>query len=146
MYKLEEAKKEHIELLIKYKLSTILEYAADLNKEEIKRIEDYVNSSVLNMLNYYKIITINNNIVGCLLLNDYEDGVILDEIYLEYDVRGKGIGSSLLRKVLNKHNVVYLWVYKKNKEAIKLYEKFNFKVINETESRYFMKYDKEIDL
>lgn len=35
---------------------------------------------------------------------------------------------------------IYLWVYKQNKKAIKLYKRLGFKIINETDTRYFMKH------
>mgnify|MGYP003207452642 FL=1 len=44
--------------------------------------------------------------------------------------------------ILNNNDVVYLWVYKENEKAISLYKKLGFNVIEETESRYYMKYNK----
>lgn len=140
MYKLVDAKEEDIKLLINYKLSTIYEYANNLSKEEKERIDSYVKSNVAQMLNNYKLIEVNCVKKGCLLLTDYKDGVLIDEIYLESDSRNKGIGSSIIKSIVNKHSVVYLWVYKENKGAINLYKRFGFEVIEETETRYFMKY------
>lgn len=140
MYKLVDAKEENIKLLINYKLSTIYEYACELDNDEVKRIEDYVNSSVLEMLNVYKVIEVKGKKCGSLLLTDYNEGILIDEIYLEKEYRNKGIGSSILENIVNKHDVVYLWVYKENKGAINLYKRFGFEVIEETETRYFMKY------
>lgn len=44
--------------------------------------------------------------------------------------------------ILDNNDVVYLWVYKENEKAISLYKKLGFNVIEETESRYYMKYNK----
>lgn len=139
-YKFIDANIEDKGMLIKYKLSTIYEYADNLSEEENNRIKDYVNEEVPRLLNKYKIVVYNNEKIGSLLVDDYLDGKMLDEIYLEDKYRGMGIGSSLIEDILNKHDVVYLWVYKDNKRAIKLYEKFGFSVEEETESRYFMKW------
>lgn len=138
MYNLRRANKEDIELLIKYKLSTIYLYADELDEEEKNRINEYVNVSVLQLLDKYKVIVLDEKIVGCLLITEYEDGVMIDEIYLEEKYRNLGIGSSLLGKIISKHDVVYLWVYKKNRDAIQLYHRFGLQIVLETETRYFM--------
>ena len=57
----------------------------------------------------------NKNKVGCLLVTKKDDGVILDEIYLEEEYRNKGIGTEIIKNILKNNFIVYLWVYKKNK-------------------------------
>lgn len=140
-YKLETANKEHIDTLIKYKLANIFEYAENLPEEEINRINQYVYSKIPVQLKDYKIILVNNNVIGCVLVEKYKDGFLLDEIYLESIYRSKGIGTKILTEIL-KNNIVYLWVYKNNTQAIKLYKKLGFQIKETTETRYFMKYDK----
>ena len=75
-------------------------------------------------------------------MKEKDDGVLLDEIYLEDDFRNKGIGTSIIRNVLENSNNVYLWVYKDNIKAVKLYKRLLFNVIDETNTRYYMKYSK----
>ena len=141
MYELRKANESDIQLLIKYKLSTIFQFTDDISSVEEQEIEEYVNGSVPKLLNEYKIIVENEHDIGCFLLTNYEDGKLIDEIYLENEYRGNGIGTDLISNTIGKHNVVYLWVYKQNKEAIKLYKRLNFKIELETETRYFMKYE-----
>ena len=62
------------------------------------------------------------------------------EIYLEEEYRNKGIGTKIIMDILNNNDVVYLWVYKDNKKALSLYKKLGFNVLEETETRYYMKY------
>ena len=90
-------------------------------------------------LDNYKIIYIDNNKVGCLLVVNKDDGVLLDEIYLNENYRNRGIGTDIIKKVIKKNSIVYLWVYKLNVKAISLYIKLGFKIIEETETRYYMK-------
>ena len=40
------------------------------------------------------------------------------------------------------NDIVYLWVYKENERAISLYKDLGFKIIDETEERFYMKYSK----
>ena len=141
-YKLSTSSNKDINRLIEYKKRTIYEYAKDLSNEEIDKINKYVTSEVPKLINDYCNIIVDNKIVGCLLLTNKDDGKLLDEIYLEEEYRNKGIGTKIIMDILNNNDVVYLWVYKENEKAISLYKKLGFNVIEETESRYYMKYNK----
>ena len=141
-YKLELATKDDIELLISYELATILDHAKDLPKEEIEEITNYVKTTIPTKINDYEIIIIDNKKVGCLLLENYEDGILINELYLNKDYRKKGIGTNILNNILNNNSKVYLWVYKENAIALNLYKKLGFKIKEATETRYFMQYDK----
>ena len=137
-YKLVKSSSEDIDRLIDYKKRTIYEYAKDLSEDEINKINNYVDNEVPKQLNDYSNIIVDNKDVGCVLITNKDDGVLLDEIYLEEEYRNKGIGTDIIKNVLKDNNIVYLWVYKKNEKAVSLYKKLGFKVIEETESRYYM--------
>ena len=141
-YTLVKSTEKDIKEIIKYEKNTIMEYANNLTDVEINEIEEYVNNSVYSSLNDYYSIKINNKIIGCLLFTDYKDGKELKEIYLEEKYRNKGIGTNIIKDIIKKNNVVYLWVYKLNKKAISLYKRMKFNIIDETKTRYFMKYNK----
>ena len=141
-YKLIKSSNDDIEKLIEYKKKTIFEYAKDLPENEINKINNYVKNNVPKLLNNYSNIVVDDKVVGCLLLTDKDDGTLLDEIYLEEKYRNKGIGTNILKEVINNNDIIYLWVYKENVQTISLYKKLGFNVIEETESRYYMKYSK----
>ena len=141
-YKLSTSSNKDINRLIEYKKRTIYEYAKDLSNEEIDKINKYVTSEVPKLINDYCNIIVDNKIVGCLLLTNKDDGKLLDEIYPEEEYRNKGIGTEIINDILNNNDIVYSWVYKENEKAISLYKKLEFNVIEETESRYYMKYNK----
>ena len=141
-YKLIKSSNDDIEKLIDYKKKTIFEYAKDLPENEINKINNYVKNNVPKLLNNYSNIVVDNKVVGCLLLTDKDDGTLLDEIYLEEKYRNKGIGTNIIKEVISNNDIIYLWVYKENVQAISLYKKLGFNVIEETESRYYMKYGK----
>ena len=140
-YKLENASIKDIERIKKYKLNTIFEYAKDLNKEEVEKINNYVNKTISNQIFEYKNIVLNNIIVGSFLITKNENGLLLDEIFIEEQYRNKGIGTSIIKDVLSKSNSnVYLWVYKDNIKAVNLYNRIGFNIKEETDSRYYMEY------
>lgn len=140
-YKLENASIKDIERIKKYKLNTIFEYAKDLDKEEVEKINNYVNKTISNQIFEYKNIVLNNIIVGSFLITKNENGLLLDEILIEEQYRNKGIGTSIIKDVVSKSNSnVYLWVYKDNIKAFNLYNKIGFNIKEETDSRYYMEY------
>ena len=142
-YKLENASINDIERIKKYKLNTIFEFAKDLDKEEVERINNYVNEIVPKQILEYKNIILNNIVVGSFLLTKNEPGLLLDEIFIEEQYRNKGLGASIIKDIISKTNSnVYLWVYKDNIKAINLYNKLGFNIKEETGSRYYMEYIK----
>ena len=141
-YNLINATSNDIDYIKKSKLYDIFTYADDLPKDEIMRINNYVDEHIPVEIKDYKIIMCSNDRVGCLLVTKKDDGVILDEIYLEEEYRNKGIGTEIIKNILKANSTVCLWVYKNNINAISLYKKMNFEILSETENRYYMKYSK----
>ena len=142
MYKLVKASKKDIPRLIKYKKDIIYMYSKDLAEDERNKIDEYVITSVNEMFKDYYNIIIDDKIIGSILLKDMPQGKLIDEIYIEKEFRNTGIGTDIIRKMLKKNRNIYLWVYKENKKAISLYKRLGFIIVDETDSRYYMKYDK----
>lgn len=141
-YILKNANMDNFNLIKEYKLKSILDYANNLSNKEIIKIKKYVNENLKMQINDYQLIEINSEIIGCLYTRCFEDGLLLDEIYLEEEFRNQKIGSSIIKNILKENNIVYLWVYKNNQVAISLYKKLDFQKIDETETRIFMKFSK----
>lgn len=142
MYKLVKASKKDIPRLIKYKKDIIYMYSKDLAEDERNKIDEYVITSVNEMFKDYYNIIIDDKIIGSILLKDMPQGKLIDEIYIEKEFRNNGIGTDIIRKMLENNRNIYLWVYKENKKAISLYNRLGFIIVDETDSRYYMKYDK----
>ena len=124
---------DDIDYLKDAKLYNIFNYANNLEQEEIDKIIRYVDNNISKEIKDYKII-------GCYLVLKKDDGVILEEIYLENKYRNKGIGTNIIKDILKHNPIVYLWVYKDNKKALSLYKKLGFNILEETETRYYMEY------
>ena len=139
-YKLIKSSTNDINRLIEYKRKTIYEYAPELSVDEINKIENYVNKKVPELLEYYSNIVVDNNIVGCLLIYSKDDGMLLDEIYIDEDYRNNGIGTNIIKNILDNYKIVYLYVYKDNIKAFNLYKRLGFNIVEETSGRYYMKY------
>ena len=142
MYKLVKASKKDIPRLIRYKKDIIYMYSKDLAEDERNKIDEYVITSVNEMFKDYYNIIIDDKIIGSILLKDMPQGKLIDEIYIEKEFRNNGIGTDIIRKMLENNRNIYLWVYKENEKAISLYNRLGFIIVDETDSRYYMKYDR----
>lgn len=141
-YKLIGAENSDMPYIKDAKLYNIFSYAHNLSEEEISRINKYVDKHIPMEIEQYNIVILDNKKVGCCLLIKKDDGIILEEIYLDEEYRNKGIGTDIIKNVLQNNAIVYLWVYKENVKAVSLYKKLGFSVIKETDIRYYMKYAK----
>lgn len=139
-YQLIPATINNLQLLKEFKLKTILDNEENISIEEKNKILKYVNQTTSQYINDYQLIVVSNKIVGCLLLREYEDGKLLDELYLIPEYRNQHIGTSIIMKIISTFPIIYLYVYKENKIALNLYLKYQFKIIAETKSRYYMQY------
>lgn len=142
---LKNATKLDIDTIFKYKLDTITN-GNNIDKEELRKIENYIRYNINIHLSDYKIIMISKKEIGifCSYLTD-NDNYLLDEIYLISDYRKLGIGGKIIGNLLNKvcyeQKKVYLWVYKLNEKAIQFYKNKGFKIIDETLTRYKMSFE-----
>ena len=140
-FKIENATINDLERIKDYKLKTIVEYAKNLSEEEMNKIDNYIGESVPSLIKKYKNIIYNKKVIGSFLTRKIDDGLLLDEIFLEKEYRNKGFGSSIIKNyVLDCDEDIYLWVYKDNIKAFNLYKKLGFKIKEETDSRYYMEF------
>jgi ribosomal-protein-alanine N-acetyltransferase len=109
-------------------------------------------SSTFRYFNKRKVDVIKNHIITVLLI---ENNIPIGYSHIDYDInywfgicildnyKNKGYGSILMNYIFNdtkikELNNIYLTVDKININAIKLYLKFNFKIISETITYYTM--------
>ena len=108
--------------------------------DRINELGNLINTNFSKVNNINEIIK-NNNIKGYYLDNKLvafiiteQSFEILDIIYIVVDplYRKKGIASSLIEYIINNENYekIMLEVRCDNSNAIKLYKKYNFKIIN----------------
>jgi len=103
----------------------------NINFDKVNNIEELIKNN--KIIGYY----LDNNLVGFIIYEqNYE---VIDIIYIVVDkiYRHKGIGSILMNEVIKKEcERIMLEVNVSNTNAIKLYKKFNFKIINIRKNYY----------
>ena len=108
----------------------------------IKAIKDDVKESIHDT----KMIMYNDQVIGMFTSCMLNDGIYwyIGEIYIINEHRNKGIGSTLLKNEVDKHNKIKLQVSQSNSSAIKLYKSLGFKIseTNDKNKMYIMILDK----
>lgn len=134
---------DDIELLKRHKKESVLTYAKNLTEAEKTQIERYI-EEIPKQIGLSKIIKRDRETIGSFFTRPYENGVLIDELYLEEKWRNKGIGTQLIKSVISKNEDVYLFVYAKNEKAILLYKRLGFKVVKEQGEKFLMKYEDDV--
>lgn len=142
-YKLVDAQFKDSDILVSIKLVTMIDDEMDkvLSHTEKSKIRKSIDMNVERTCESYKIIYVDKKIAGAYLVIPYEDGYMIDEIYLFKEFRNKGIGTDIIRKIQKEYPNLYLWVYKNNKDAVRLFERLGFLTISSGRTM-IMKYDK----
>ncbi len=115
-----------------------LQDISELNKLGIKVISNFeVTYNLKNYLeskDYLVLVSIDKLINGFLIMKETMDTYELELIYVREDKRLQHIATNLINNFLNnyynKSKDIFLEVNVNNVEAIKLYQKFNFEIIN----------------
>ena len=101
-YKVVKATKDDIEKLNEFVLNIFLEQPESISKEEKLKIVSYIKNDINANLENYKVVYIDNIRIGCVKVKFEEDRVLIDKIYLVPEHRNKGIGTDILKNILNK--------------------------------------------
>ena len=142
-YLLRNASIDDKQAICNYKIDTIVR-GNEISDSEKEKISKYINESLIEHLKDYKIIMVEDEFAGifCMYLINNGHDYLLDEIYLIDKYRKKGIATSLVKNSIKEAQSLkkdlYLWVYKSNTNAINIYKKSGFKIVNETDTRYQM--------
>lgn len=115
-----------------------------------------VKAELLNSNSSFYFVYLKDVLVGYFKLNKNEaqneqfdeQSMELERIYVLNDFQGKSIGKHILLKAIEiakskKSRFLWLGVWQKNTNAVRFYERYNFKIFNE--HPYYIGKDKQID-
>lgn len=131
-YKIVNAKDKDMDILTSIKLVTMVDDEMDnaLSYNDKNKIRKSIMKNIEATIDEYKIIYVGKKIAGAYVVVPYEDGNIIDEIYLFKEYRNNGIGTEIINKIKKQYSTLYIWVHKNNKDAIRLFERLGFITIN----------------
>ena len=141
--KITSAKDKDLDILTSMKLVTMIDDDMDkkLSFTEKNKIKKSINQNVELNCSNYKMILVDKKIAGAYLAIPYEDGYMVDEIFLFDEYRNKGIGTRIINKLKKDLEPLYIWVYKENTKALELFKRLGFNVISSGRT-LILKYDK----
>ncbi len=127
-YREVDAKEKDIDILTSIKLVTMIDDEMDvaLSYAEKDKIKRNIQKNIELTYDKYKMIYIDNTIVGAYAVLPYEDGSMIDQIYIFDDYRCHNIGKRIVEKLKKEITILYVWVYKSNKRAIKFFQRLGF--------------------
>jgi perosamine synthetase len=153
-----EEQKEVVNVLYKFLFNLNNIEIVEMNQENKQEIYDTflgkINHTHFRYFNHRNIDCLNNHVVSIVLYDkvnqkyfgyahidkeeNYWFGIYIDDAYQNKKLGSLLMNTILKHKSLNDINSIYLTVDKDNKNAIKVYEKYGFKIIQEKEMFYKM--------
>lgn len=116
---------------------------AQFGEWEDRRLDEFFNHAIKRSADF-TIITSGGKDIGAMEIVDESDYIQIEEILLLPEYQNKGIGSRIIKDVLDvakrKKKPVTLYVLKESR-AKDFYEKFGFAYKNDTPTHYFMIWD-----
>ena len=99
----------------------------DTDSIDYERVMAWVGKKLQKQISDYTCVMQNGEKVGYYHLSKEPDGWELDDVYVLPLYRSQGIGSRILKHCIDTVNdSIYLYVFLRNRGAIRLYEKFGF--------------------
>jgi ribosomal protein S18 acetylase RimI-like enzyme len=90
----------------------------------------------------YKIIMLNNSTIGCVSWVEFDDSIFINELQILPEYQNNGIGTKILHGLIeyagSQHKKVILEVLKTNTQAISLYKKLKFNIVDENSTHKTM--------
>jgi ribosomal protein S18 acetylase RimI-like enzyme len=132
-YQLRPARESDLDFLYRLRRATVLEAASD----EQQFRAGYHPAS-------YQIITVENEPVGVLSISEKDEELFLERIEILPSHQRRGLGTRVIREVLDragaKGQTVRIQVLKTNPHACRLYERLGFRLFEETEVNYRLRF------
>lgn len=128
-----------------YELSKhLIDEYEDVQNIEYEKVLKWVYKKIEKNIHEYTSVYLDDCLVGYYRFHEEEDKMELDDFYIIDSYQNKGIGSIVLDKCIRDTNkTIFLYVFRKNERAIKLYKRFGFEIIkNIKNSRYIMEFSK----
>ena len=101
----------------------------DVDRIDYQKVLQWVYHKINSNISSYTCVYKNRDKVAYYRLDQQDEKWELDDLYVLSDFRCCGIGSQILKKcILESSANLYLYVFKRNTRAIRLYEKHGFRV------------------
>lgn len=122
----ESAETEDIRRIFSLSKALIDQYE-DVDSIDYEKVLQWVGQKIENEIDSYTRICSRGETVGYYRLHEENGETELDDFYVLPPFRGKGIGTAVLKKcICETKTPMFLYVFKNNVGAIRLYERMGF--------------------
>ena len=133
------AEAEDADIIYRLCIENVDKYEDTASFDDYGKVKDWIKRKINKFINEYVRIYKGGEVCGYYRVCKDKDEYELDDFYLLEGYRGQDIGTYIIKHILeNNGGDFFLYVFKRNIPALKLYRKFGFNVREDLGTRYIM--------
>ena len=112
----------------------------DVGSIDYDKVLQWVRRKTEAQIGEYHRVMMEGRLAGYVHFHPEGERMELDDLYILPEYRGRGIGTAVVEKCCAEtEKPVYLYVFRRNEGAVRLYQRLGFKIVQEVGgSRYIM--------
>lgn len=101
----------------------------DLSRLDYDYVLKYLYHDIADHIDTYKVVYLDHQKVGYYCIEEVDHQLEIIDLYILEPYRHLGLGKQVLEKIIQETSLpLFLYAFSKNKGAIRLYERFGFKI------------------
>lgn len=119
---------------------TLIDRYEDLDSIDYDKVLQWVRRKIEAQIGEYQRVLMDGSLAGYVHFHPDGERMELDDLYILPEYRGQGIGTAVVEKCCAEtEKPVYLYVFRRNEGAVRLYKRLGFEIVQEVgSSRYIM--------
>lgn len=137
--KFERASGADVEAIFALSKALIDQYE-DVESIDYDKVLQWVRRKIGAQIGEYQRVLMDGDLAGYVHFHPDGERMELDDLYILPEYRGRGIGTAVVEKCCAEtEKPVYLYVFRRNEGAVRLYQRLGFEIVQEVgSSRYIM--------
>lgn len=118
----------------------LIDQYEDVDSIDYDKVLQWVRRKIETQIGEYQRVLMDGSLAGYVHFHPDGERMELDDLYILSEYRGMGIGTAVVEKCCAEtEKPVYLYVFRRNTGAVRLYQRLGFEIVQEVgSSRYIM--------
>ena len=118
----------------------LIDQYEDVESIDYDKVLQWVRRKIEAQIGEYQRVLMDGSLAGYVHFHPAGERMELDDLYILPEYRGQGIGTAVVEKCCGEtEKPVYLYVFRRNEGAVRLYQRLGFMIVQEVgSSRYIM--------
>ena len=118
----------------------LIDQYEDIASIDYDKVLQWVRRKIEAQIGEYQRVMMDGSLAGYVHFHPDGERMELDDLYILPEYRGQGIGTAVVEKCCAEtEKPVYLYVFRRNEGAVRLYRRLGFEIVQEVgSSRYIM--------